>query len=32
VHGNRPKCADRIDHRGLRLPADLFARRDIETT
>src|SRR5689334_4369657 len=32
VHGIRPKCADRIEHRGLRLPADLFARRDIETT
>jgi pilus assembly protein CpaF len=32
VHGIRPKCADRIEHRGLRLPSDLFARRDIETT
>jgi pilus assembly protein CpaF len=31
VHGIRPKCADRIEHRGMRLPADLFARRDIET-
>jgi pilus assembly protein CpaF len=31
VHGIRPRCADRIEHRGLRLPADLFARRDIET-
>jgi pilus assembly protein CpaF len=30
VHGLRPKCADRIEHRGVRLPADLFARRDIE--
>src|SRR5688500_1873019 len=31
VHGIRPKCADRIEHRGLRMPADLFARRDIES-
>jgi pilus assembly protein CpaF len=31
VHGIRPRCADRIEHRGMRLPADLFARRDIET-
>src|SRR5688500_18913042 len=31
VHGIRPKCADRIEHRGLRLGADLFARRDIES-
>jgi pilus assembly protein CpaF len=31
VHGIRPKCADRIESRGLRLPPDLFARRDIET-
>ena len=31
VHGIRPKCADRIEHRGMRLPPDLFARRDIET-
>ena len=30
VHGIRPKCADRIEHRGMRLPADLFARREIE--
>src|SRR5687768_15957790 len=26
VHGIRPKSADRIEHRGLRLPSDLFAR------
>jgi len=32
VHGIRPRCADRIEHRGLRLSPDLFARRDIETT
>lgn len=25
--GIRPKCADRIEHRGIHLPADLFARR-----
>jgi pilus assembly protein CpaF len=31
VHGIRPKCADRIENRGMRLPTDLFARRDIET-
>src|SRR4029450_10024580 len=31
VHGIRRKCADRIEHRGMRLSADLFARRDIET-
>jgi pilus assembly protein CpaF len=31
VHGIRPRCADRIEARGLRLPPDLFARRDIET-
>jgi pilus assembly protein CpaF len=27
--GMRPKCAERIEHRGTRLPADLFARRII---
>ncbi|MGN6504080.1 MAG: CpaF family protein [Tepidisphaeraceae bacterium] len=26
-NGIRPKCADRIEHRGIKLPADLFARR-----
>ena len=31
VHGIRPRCADRIESRGLRLPPDLFARRDLET-
>ncbi|MEA2710020.1 MAG: pilus assembly protein CpaF [Phycisphaerales bacterium] len=31
VHGIRPRCADRIEARGLRLPPDLFARREIET-
>src|SRR5215217_3666774 len=31
VHGIRPRCADRIEHRGMRMPADLFARREIET-
>ena len=31
VHGIRPRCADRIEARGLRLPPDLFARRDLET-
>jgi pilus assembly protein CpaF len=28
-HGLRPKCAERIEHRGIRLPGDLFARRVI---
>ncbi len=29
--GIRPKCADRIEHRGLKLPVDLFARRIMES-
>jgi pilus assembly protein CpaF len=29
-NGIRPRCAERIDHRGIRLPADLFMRRVIE--
>jgi pilus assembly protein CpaF len=29
-NGIRPKCADRIEHRGIKLPADLFARRVME--
>jgi pilus assembly protein CpaF len=29
--GIRPRCAERIEHRGIRLPAELFARRVIET-
>jgi len=28
--GIRPKCVDRIEARGIRLPADLFARRKME--
>src|SRR5581483_4993422 len=28
--GIRPRCAERIEHRGLRLPADLFQQRVIE--
>ncbi|HEY8668876.1 MAG TPA: ATPase, T2SS/T4P/T4SS family [Tepidisphaeraceae bacterium] len=28
--GIRPRCAERIEHRGIRLPTDLFARRVIE--
>ena len=28
--GIRPKCAERIEHRGIRLPADLFQRRVFE--
>ncbi|HEX8912017.1 MAG TPA: ATPase, T2SS/T4P/T4SS family [Humisphaera sp.] len=28
--GIRPRCAERIEHRGIRLPADLFLRRVIE--
>jgi pilus assembly protein CpaF len=29
VSGIRPSCATRIENRGIRLPADLFARRTI---
>jgi len=28
--GIRPRCADRIEHRGIALPSDLFLRRVIE--
>ena len=28
--GMHPRCAERIEHRGIRLPADLFARRVLE--
>ncbi len=28
--GIRPRCADRIEHRGIALPSDLFIRRVIE--
>lgn len=28
--GMRPRCADRIEHRGIRLPSDLFVRRVFE--
>jgi len=31
VSGIRPRCADRIERRGILLPADLFHRREIET-
>jgi pilus assembly protein CpaF len=31
VHGLRPRCADRIEKRGILLPADLFHRREIES-
>ena len=30
-NGIRPKCADRIEHRGIKLPVDLFARRVMES-
>jgi len=30
-NGLRPKCAERIENRGIRLPADLFARRVMDT-
>jgi pilus assembly protein CpaF len=30
VTGIRPKCADRIENRGIRLPSDLFLRRFID--
>ena len=29
--GIRPRCAERIEHRGIRLPSDLFVRRVIES-
>ncbi len=29
VNGIRPRCADRIERRGILLPADLFHRREI---
>ena len=28
--GIRPRCADRIENRGIRLPTDLFLRRHID--
>ena len=28
--GIRPRCAERIEHRGLKLPVDLFQRRAFE--
>jgi pilus assembly protein CpaF len=28
--GQRPRCAERIEHRGIALPSDLFTRRVIE--
>jgi pilus assembly protein CpaF len=28
-HGLRPKCVERIEHRGMKLPTDLFQRRTI---
>ena len=28
--GIRPRCAERIEHRGIKLPPDLFMRRKIE--
>ncbi len=30
VTGIRPRCADKIEQRGIRLPSDLFQRRAIE--
>ena len=29
-NGIRPKCAERIENRGIKLPADLFARRNLD--
>lgn len=29
--GIRPKCCERIEHRGIRLPSEMFARRVFET-
>jgi len=28
--GLRPRCAERIEHRGIKLPADLFSRREMQ--
>jgi pilus assembly protein CpaF len=28
--GIRPRCAERIEHRGIKLPAEMFARRILE--
>jgi pilus assembly protein CpaF len=30
--GLRPKCCERIEHRGIRLPAELFQRRVFESS
>ena len=30
-NGIRPKCAERIENRGIKLPADLFARRALDS-
>jgi pilus assembly protein CpaF len=29
-HGIRPRCSERIEQRGIKLPMDLFARRSME--
>ena len=29
-NGIRPRCADRIDHRGIKLPGDLFMSRRLD--
>jgi pilus assembly protein CpaF len=29
-HGIRPRCAERIEHRGIKLPMDLFQRRHFD--
>jgi pilus assembly protein CpaF len=31
-HGIRPRCAERIEHRGTRLPLDMFQRKTIPVT
>jgi len=30
ANGIRPRCADRIENRGIRLPMDLFLRRHLD--
>jgi pilus assembly protein CpaF len=30
-NGIRPRCAERIEHRGIKLPVDLFQRRAFES-
>jgi pilus assembly protein CpaF len=29
--GIRPRCAERIEHRGIQLPSDMFVRRVLDS-